>query len=215
MDTYTAFPKTERGLRQWIRHVDHESFKVVKITPCSGLFSRCRGLCCSTPVAITEEENEVLSKLVVLKKDFFKEVGIIFNGRISYLVPKAQRIALAKKRRGFRELLGIMRHIFSFSYRFPRPAIFHLAHTCIFSCQNGFCSLQLLGVNEGRHKWYYKPINCWKFPIGIDRGQCSMPQNFGEWYFPCANQPESGMPAREGLKEEISFLNRLSGSPII
>lgn len=41
---------------------------------------------------------------------------------------------------------------------------------CTFLDKNGLCTLQKLAMNEGAHKWKYKPIYCVLFPLTIFEG---------------------------------------------
>lgn len=210
--SYTAFPETECGLKELVQHIDRESFQHFRVIPCAKLFSRCRGICCSTKVAVTPEEADVLSAVAQKRKEFFRNNGIRLPKKLFKIDAASGRKFIAKRRRSFAELYGI---IHGFSNKEPSGTMLKFTRTCVFACSDGNCSLQRLSKEENRHQWYYKPINCWKFPVSIDQGRLGLCQSWETAYFPCADKGEKSLPAKEGLKEEIDFLGCLLDQNIV
>jgi len=209
--SYTAFPETERGLKNLVQRIDRESFERFRVVSCSDLFSRCHGICCSTKVAVTPEEADVISSVAKAGKDFFENNGIRLPKDLFKTDALSGRKVIAKRRRSLAELYRIMQGLNS---KEPLRIMLKFTRTCIFACADGACSLQRLSKEEGRHKWYYKPINCWKFPISIDQGRLAFCESYEATYFPCAMSKEKGHPAKEALREEIDFLSCLLGQKI-
>jgi hypothetical protein len=204
---FTAFPKTENNLKRLVETIDAPSFLRKELAPCSSFFKECRGRCCSLKVALTSEETDVLTRLCKEKKDFFKRAGLKISQEISAMDSRTGRRCLAKRRRGFSELNGLVSSLFSqgYGFLFKKKVVGKLSHVCIFSQVDGACLLQRLSIEEGRHPWYYKPINCWKYPISIRKNSLTLPLFKGDNHFPCLTNRGSGF-AYEGLKQELEFL---------
>ena len=79
--------------------------------------------------------------------------------------------------------------------------------------EDGSCALQKFGEAQGRHKWYYKPVNCWKYPLSIADGRLTLGDKTFYTYFPCnKNGP---VPAAEALSEELAFLGKIIGRDLL
>ncbi|MCX5701635.1 MAG: hypothetical protein NTW64_01485 [Candidatus Omnitrophica bacterium] len=214
--TFTAFSSTEANLKDLIRHIDAERFRKEHVPVCSFLSKNCLGACCSLPVAVTQEEAEVLSRLVKDRADVFRKMGKNIRGAVIRIDSRNKRRRLAKRKRSFRELNKIIYNLinkknelgpldFRFFSRFTR--------TCVFAMHDGSCSLQLLAKREGLHKWYYKPFNCWKYPLSIDKGRLTLPEKISSMHFPCSK--DKNTPAYQGLQEELSFLGKIVNRDIL
>src|SRR5262249_44199835 len=96
----------------------------------------------------------------------------------------------------------------------------HFTRTrCVFCLEDHKCSLQVLAVERGLHKWTYKPKACWMFPLRIKDGHpCPPPaadepdpDNLGEEYpgyckfVPGGKDLPGGDPWQITLAEEIRF----------
>ena len=88
-----------------------------------------------------------------------------------------------------------------------------LLYTCIFAADDGSCALQKISQDAGLYKWYYKPVNCWKYPIGIRDGLLILLEERHNRHFPCNCDCER--PAYENLQEELSFLSRIIGRDLV
>jgi hypothetical protein len=77
-----------------------------------------------------------------------------------------------------------------------------------------------LSVQDGKHPWYYKPFTCWLQPIKISDGEIWLyDEQTDPFKFPdydgfvtrtfCGRTSPNGVPAVEGLKEELEFLGKL------
>lgn len=109
------------------------------------------------------------------------------------------------------------------SYTLPNLKPEH--HTaCSMRDDAGRCSLQSLAMSEGKHPWWYKPLECWLFPIVIVPGTppritlaSHVPGLYGEEENPdflqharCAQTDEkSGAPAYQKLAQELEMLGKL------
>jgi hypothetical protein len=102
----------------------------------------------------------------------------------------------------------------------------HFRNTaCAFLAPNGRCSLQVLAEARGRHRWYYKPVRCWTFPLLLlDQGApcIRLPDhqtdpdrlpNYDGYVSAvhCGRETTCGQPAYRVLGEELRFLGRIIG----
>ena len=213
----TAFPETESGLKNIIKSVETGSFIKTRIPTCSIHFKECFGRCCSLKVAVTSEEERVLVKICKEKTHFFKKIGLTLPKKLTVIDREIGRRRLAQKRRGFFE---INRIIYSFMaekkkrFAFNAKSFLGLLRKCVFSLRDGRCALQILSEAEKRHKWYYKPINCWKYPMTFAAGKVGV-ENEGSFYFSCDAGDRNAPPAYIGLREEIEFLGNIIGKNIL
>ena len=208
----TAFPQTEALLRQQLADapVHVESFRR-PLLPCD--LAVCKGMCCHDGVYLGDDEATVLDELAVREADFFREQGlrlpesVVVEGSFHGLVegPKTATVP-----RSWRD------RVEGYPAHFPDTA-------CCFLLEDGRCSLQVLSLARGLHKWHYKPTGCWLHPIVTDRDparplgvhdDASDPfrwpgyDGFVSRSF-CGKRCESGPPASETLREELEFLGRI------
>ena len=201
----TAFPKTEQILKQRIKEIDVELFKKTTIRSCSSLFTNCWGMCCSLIVGLTEEEAEVLTTLVKEKQSIFNEIGHKIPLEIIEDDSENNCRFLCRRKRPFSQLNKIIYALINFN-RFNLKLFQDLLYKCVFSMDDGACSLERIAQKEGKHRWYYKPINCWKYPLRIcDDGSLSVYDKKANPHFPCNRDNAEGLPASEALKEELQF----------
>lgn len=96
----------------------------------------------------------------------------------------------------------------------------HFTRTrCVFCSDEHKCTLQVLAVERGLHKWAYKPQSCWLFPLRIIDSKPTMPLAFDEpdpnclgehypgfaKYVSCGKHRDDGIPWEQSLSEEIEF----------
>jgi hypothetical protein len=208
MDALTAFPQLEQNLKGLIARVDCERFKAGSMTACSASFCGRFGMCCSLTVAVTKEEAETIQRLVADHVEFFKKSGCPVRGQIYRIDPRTGRRFLRSKRRSFKRLNAMIQDLISEKV-FDLGAFTGLLRVCIFSMDDGRCALQKRAEAEGRHKWHYKPVNCWKYPLSIADGRLTLGEGAPRSYFPCHNK--GAVPAAEGLREELEFLGKIIG----
>jgi hypothetical protein len=208
METFTAFPQLEHNLKSLVATVDREGFRTQSAPACSSSFCARFGMCCSLVVAVTKEEAETIQAVVSKRPDFFKGSGCIIRGDIFRTEPRTGRRYLRSKRRSFKRLNAMIQDLISEKI-LDLGAFIKLLRVCVFSMDDGCCALQKLSEAEGRHKWHYKPVNCWKYPLSIADGQLSLGDGHPGAYFPCSKK--GTIPAVEGLKEELEFLGEIIG----
>lgn len=213
---YTAFPKTENNLRFLIKEIDTESFLQKRFSACSLSFQDCLGRCCSLKVAVTAEEIDVLKQLCREKENFLKDNQIDPPSQVFAYDARTGRKCLAKRKRGFRELHQLVLSLLPKIHRiFSKKKILDkLLRVCVFLRPDGLCVLELIAREEGKHRWYYKPINCWKYPLSIRKGRLTFPVLNENPHFPCHAHRDKSC-ALDGLEEELAFLGNIVGRDLI
>ncbi|HNV85892.1 MAG TPA: hypothetical protein PKL97_02855 [Candidatus Omnitrophota bacterium] len=205
--SFTAFPKTEERLRERIQSVEWGLFENYRQIPCSSVFQQCRGICCSLKVAVTQEELAVLRQLLKDQAVLFREMGIRIRKDIAAIDPETGFQCLAKKRRGFSELNKIIHGILNRNGPFGLnwKTLRNLLYACVFLMKDGTCALQRISERLGQHRWFYKPVNCWKYPFGIADATLILPDPKDHPHFPCYRG--KGLPVREACAEELALLS--------
>jgi hypothetical protein len=212
----TAFPRTEQRLRDLITTVDIERLRKEVSPACSFLSEKCFGVCCSFKVAVTTEEAETLKAIVKENAAFFRRAICHIPDEIVKTDAKKGRRYLTRRKRDFKELNRIIYALISDGKRNKVATVkdfFSFLHVCAFSMKDGGCSLQRLALEKGLHKWYYKPINCWKFPLTIREGVLTMPKVSNYVRLPCSYDAKNAAIAE--LREELSFLGSILGREIV
>ncbi len=74
---------------------------------------------------------------------------------------------------------------------------------CTFLDKNGLCSLQKLAINEGAHKWQYKPVYCILFPLTIYEGSLTIDDEHIDRLKFCNKQNGKHMTIYEACREEL------------
>ena len=153
--TVSAYPKTEATFRQHlsIEDIEHDSFNR-PLRQCE--LRQCKGMCCYDGVYVNEEEEEVIGSVWRKNREFFSSTGVSCESE-----PIIETEWNGKKGR---KTLVKSRVLSQIVDNFPT----HFNNTaCVFLTTEGYCSLQLLGVMQGKHKWYYKPLTCSLHPIFV------------------------------------------------
>ena len=209
----TAFPNVEEALKSRIKNIDSKAFNEIKIGQCAKLFHQCFGMCCSLYVGITFQEKKIYENLVKSKKHLFDSINMKLPKKIIATNRENNIFFIYKKHRGFRQLLDIVLKILSSSEKLSvlNIKLFKsFSYTCVFAMPNGACSLQKISELEGKHPWFYKPINCWKYPLKIDRqGMLSVYDTDANTFFPCNMKCNKNYSSCDVLKDEINFLSRI------
>ncbi len=74
---------------------------------------------------------------------------------------------------------------------------------CTFLDANGLCSLQKLALEEGEHKWKYKPLYCVLFPLTVFDGVLTIDDEHIERLPSCNVNPE--ITIFEAISEELKY----------
>jgi hypothetical protein len=128
-------------------------------TICS--MAECQGICCSGGSGFyLSEEADTIRELTTKHADFFEKQGVP--------LPKNIFDEELDEATGEIELSTNTREV-KYPDSFALPAHFP-STACIFKRPDGACTLQVLGVEQGKPSWWYKPIACWLFPIELEHG---------------------------------------------
>uniref|UniRef100_A0A832DIF0 DUF3109 family protein n=1 Tax=Ignavibacterium album TaxID=591197 RepID=A0A832DIF0_9BACT len=76
---------------------------------------------------------------------------------------------------------------------------------CAFLDKNGLCVLQRLALEEGEHKWKYKPIYCVLFPLTIYQNTLTIDDEHIDRLSYCNKFPISDSSIFDACKEELEF----------
>lgn len=163
--------------------------------------ARCEGICCSDGAFLQPAEVRKIRRVVAKHPGHFAHLPEDF--------------IVAGEWHGN---TGPKTNVRPHRYR-DKPA--HLAATrCVMADDEGKCSLQTLAVGLGRHKWTFKPMGCWLYPLGLEEGKLIAPprrrrddpNNLGKHYpgfstfTPCGQHRAGGKVWWVTLKEEITRL---------
>lgn len=74
---------------------------------------------------------------------------------------------------------------------------------CSFLDKNGLCTLQKLAMNEGKHKWEYKPLYCILFPLTIFENSLTIDDEHIDRLHTCNKKNGSSISIYEACKEEL------------
>jgi hypothetical protein len=159
----------------------------------------CQGICCSDGAFLRPEEVKRVHKLVAKYPEHFA------NLPDDYIIEEE-----------WAHGVGMKTQVRRYKYK-NKPD--HFKHTkCVFAEADGKCTFQTLAVKQGVHKWKYKPMGCWLFPLESDekglvsppRTRRDDPNNLGKdypgfaTYTPCGKHSEKGKVWWIALKEEVA-----------
>ena len=119
----------------------------------------CLGMCCNGGSGFyMTEESDTIRELVVEHQEFFKKQGMpmdlpIFENEVD---EETGVVSLSTGIRPATYPEGML------------PAHFP-ATSCIFKRGDGACTLQILGIEQGKPSWWYKPLACWMFPLELEQ----------------------------------------------
>lgn len=168
----------------------------------------CEGICCSDGAFLLPEEERTIHRVVKKYPEHF-----------SYL-PKEYIVDGE-----WEGNTGRKTTVRPYKYR-SKPE--HFSNTrCSFTEPDGKCGLQTLAVKLGKHKWKYKPVGCWLFPLGAEDGKIippprtkrEDPNNLGKrypgfvTYTPCGKHQPKGRVWWIALKEEVAVYRQDDGLP--
>lgn len=76
---------------------------------------------------------------------------------------------------------------------------------CTFLDKSGLCTLQKLALLEGEHKWKYKPLYCYLFPLTIFEGALTIDDEHIDRLKTCNKNSEPHITIFEACKDELHF----------
>lgn len=164
----------------------------------------CEGICCSDGAFLQPDEERLIHRLVKKYPAHFSQLPkhYIIDGE-------------------WEGNTGRKTETHPFHYK-SKPD--HFANTrCSFTEADGKCGLQTLAVKLGKHKWVYKPMGCWLFPLGAENGKLIAPprnrredpNNLGKRYpgfasfTPCGKNEPKGRIWWIALKEEVEHFKAI------
>jgi deoxyhypusine synthase len=178
-------------------------------------FGNC--YCCSIGCYLQSNESDYLKQLVEQKQSALKELGLrdgqfpIIQGY--YHKNKQQTANLP------------------FSYLEADGTVLEgVRHSsCVFrDVTDGFCSLQKMAMSEGKPAWYYKPLECWLFPIILDEDANTITiadrtselwanEEFPDFlqYTNCSQPDESGVVGYDKFAKELTTLSEILGRDLL
>ena len=74
---------------------------------------------------------------------------------------------------------------------------------CVFLDKNGLCTLQKIALQEGKHKWKYKPIYCVLFPLTTFEGALTIDDEHIERLPSCNGDSKTKLTIFEACEEEL------------
>jgi hypothetical protein len=171
----------------------------------------CKGMCCYDGVYLSEAAAHVLDAVFQEYAGFFASHGIGLTNAVIRKIEAGAEVYWKTE---------TVPHPFSTLVR-DYPSNFNDT-ACAFMVKDGRCSLQLLAEHTGHHRWFYKPVGCWRHPITRGptddvilflAGEEHPHPNYDD-YVPltqCGKTEPDGEPASSLLSEEIEFLSALFG----
>lgn len=208
----TAYPMAEAWIREYLANAPIAAETLRRpLSRCE--LATCGGMCCHDGIYLENDEPDVIADLAKREGAFFKEIGLNLPEQV--IVHSEFRDMVAGPH------TALVPRVWRDRVR-NYPA--HFEDTaCCFLTQDGRCGLQMLSVAKGKHRWYYKPIGCWMHPITMDLepsptiGLVTLEtdpyripgyEGFVSRTF-CANACQSGSPAYETLREELTMLGTI------
>jgi hypothetical protein len=174
--------------------------------------SNCQALCCYDGVYLSKGEANLVQCVVEKFPKCFKHLS-------------GECVTYGEWRDGTK---GLKTSIRPFEYTildFPR----HFNSTrCVFAREDHLCSLEVAARSAGLHRWTFKPLACWLFPLRLKDSQLVPPplpdsrdpDYIDEAYpgfvtfLPCGKHQSDGDPWRQVLKEEIIYFEQADQLPL-
>lgn len=171
----------------------------------------CKGMCCYDGIYLMNGEEEYLKNIVKEFKEYFSFLpdDFIVDGNW-------KNIVTGRKTE--------VRKYNSVASDYPD----HFEKTlCVFAKDDGKCSLQSLAYELNIHKWTFKPVGCWMFPLRLENGKITPPPIYSKddpdyfdesypgysTYTRCGKYSEDGKPYEKSLNEEIEFIQEMPTLP--
>lgn len=77
---------------------------------------------------------------------------------------------------------------------------------CAFLNKQGLCSLQLMSVATGEHKWHWKPFYCWLYPLSLIDNVLTIDKSHMCFVGTCNNTDVATVLIYEACREELKYL---------
>ena len=214
----TGYPLSAKRLKEKLLKVvvDRDAFEQ-KLNRCE--LSTCRGMCCYDGVYVEEDAASTIQKLTEEEANFFEGLRLNLPAQV---IVKGEWEGFSGLKTAVRE------HPFS-AELLDYPVHFN-DMSCVFRLQDGRCSLQLLSVERGFHRWHFKPFSCWLHPIHISY-RAGIPrinlysretdpnrlENYDGFVSKtkCGAVRECGEKAHQVLREELEYLGEITDQDLL
>jgi len=172
----------------------------------------CKAQCCYTGTVLQDGEEKVIR--AVMKKHAVP---------LKEWLPHLPKVPFETV-----ELQGTAKHVCSMTkvrpYDYGRALPEHFDETrCVFADDEGRCGLQRLSLQQKKHPWWYKPLDCWLHPIKLvadPEAMITIPAEANDPYktkgypgftafTPCGAAAKKGKPGYEVFSEELKALGDL------
>ncbi len=163
--------------------------------------NECEAICCYDGVSLHHGEDKMIRSVVDRFPQYFIHMP---NTYITY----------RERRDGTKVLVTAVRH---FEYSIQTLSKRFNSTKCVFSTDDHQCSLQVAAIGVGVHKWTFKPLTCWLFPLTLHNGEIvplasewrKNPSHVSEGLIlPCENHHPEGDPWQEVFQEEIRYFEK-------
>ncbi len=129
----------------------HRNYKVCAM-------GECKGLCCNGGSGFyMPEEADTIREVTTKHRDFFDK----------HLAPLADEIFSEEKDEETGEIT-LATNTRDITYPEGMLPGHWPSTACVFKREDGACSLQVLGAEQGNGGWWYKPFACWMFPLEME-----------------------------------------------
>lgn len=174
--------------------------------------NECQVLCCYDGVYLCNGEDNLIHDVVNAFPDYFKHLPEDY-------------IVYGEWRDGAKGLKTATTYFEYNIISFPK----HFNKTrCVFVTEDYRCSLQIAAEHIGVHKWTFKPLACWLFPLTLNDGDIVPPPLPNEKdssyidesypgyvsFVPCGKDNPEGNPWQEVLHEEIEYFHQAQHLPV-
>jgi hypothetical protein len=207
-DELTAFETSGNALRHDLASaaINPVEFQR-KIQRCS--LETCRGMCCYDGASVDKATAEKIQEITDDNRHRFSAMGLDLPLDV---VEKNEWNGVVGLKTAVRPF-PFRSHVKNFPEHFNETA-------CVFLLDDGRCGLQVLSEQDGKHRWFYKPLTCWLQPIKLtsaairlydqDSDPNKLPGYDGFVIRTCCGRTETdGQPAAAVLREELEFLGKL------
>ena len=204
----SAFPlaaeRLEKGIANATPGLNSEKTFDRKLLPCG---TSCAGMCCYDGSFVEPDEEQALLLLLESRRETLSQWVSI---------PEVPFVDSRWPNRG--RQTALVPHTFPDSAGLPPH--FTTGKACFLLTTDGRCSLELAARAEVKHRWHYKPIACWLFPIVAEYDGENMFRLYSErdepytsdsypgfvGYSKCSRTNDTGREARRALSEELEYV---------
>ncbi len=200
-----------------LRVVDRGQLDDLRLRACR--LEECRGVCCKRGARTTAGEAARITDLMQRHPELFSALPRVER----YLVPRdalGQPGAYSTEVVSDSSLGRLGLQSANVAGREPTAEDMEGSH-CVFRYDDGRCSLQVAAEALGEHKWQYKPLGCWLFPLTVRVVEKRADETLvclehaaiakakpDRSMHPCGMLRADGEPAKQVLREEIEYFVR-------